>query len=83
MATWWMPVKQLAALRKISDGDCMCRNPQDDTYWWSGGKKCTPQGRALYNKGFIAPDFGIEYEIMHITPTGKNEMGYNRHREID
>ncbi|UPQ73480.1 hypothetical protein [Kluyvera ascorbata] len=87
MASWWMPVPQLLVLRRIAAGEKLLRDALDNTYRWAGSKeKCTPTGRALQNKGLIfdygARSPGWEAE-MHITPTAKNELEYNRNREID
>lgn len=57
-----------------------------DSYWWEVGGKCTPQGRALRNKGLITTESRFDSRLpddVRITPTGRNELGYNRNREID
>lgn len=87
MANWWMPVAQLRVMRRIAAGEVLLRDALDDTYRWEGAKgNCTPSGRALRSRGLIF-DYGAHsprWEAkMLITPTGKNELEYNRHREID
>ncbi|HAU4565374.1 TPA: hypothetical protein JDY21_18415 [Citrobacter freundii] len=86
MANWWMPIAQLKVMRRLEAGETLIRS-LDDTYQWEGSKeKCTPTGRALRSKGLIF-DYGSRspsWEAkMLITPTGKNELGYNRNREIE
>ncbi|EKN2322812.1 hypothetical protein PWV40_004402 [Salmonella enterica] len=84
MAAWWMPVPQLRVMRALEKGFVLLHYPQTDVYWWAVGGKCTPQGRALRNKGLICVEnFGCSPQRMRLTPTGKNELGYNRGREID
>lgn len=84
MAGWWLPVPQLRVLRVLEAGFVLLHYPQTDVYWWVVGGKCTQQGRALRNKGLITvASVGCSPETMRLTPTGKNELGYNRHREID
>jgi len=86
MAGWWMPVPQLRAMRALESGYSMRHCPKKDTFWWEVGGKCTPQGRALRNKGLITTEARFDGRLpddVRITPTGKNELGYNRHREID
>ncbi|GJK71902.1 hypothetical protein TUM17564_39290 [Citrobacter freundii] len=87
MAGWWMPVAQLRVMRALDKGFVMHRCAKTDTYWWAVGGKCTPQGRALRNKGLITIDTnwrqGDWSEVVRITPTGRNELNSNRHREID
>lgn len=75
MAGWWMPWRQLEALRRIEKGDCMLYSPGGGgIFWWLGGGGCTPQGRALYRKGLIVP----ESNMARITPTGRNELQYHK-----
>lgn len=84
MAGWWMPVPQLRVMRALEKGFVLLHYPQTDVYRWAVGGKCTQQGRALRRKGLIATNsYGYSPEVMHITPTGKNELGYNRGRETD
>lgn len=86
MAGWWMPVAQLRVMRALEKGVVMRRCAETDTYWWEVGGKCTPQGRALRNKGLITNESthcGKLPDVMRITPTGKNELSYNRHRNIE
>ncbi|EAM1222009.1 hypothetical protein D5U39_07680 [Salmonella enterica] len=84
MAGWWLPVPQLRVLRALEAGFVLLHYPQTDVYWWAVGGKCTQQGRALRNKGLITvASVGCSPGTMRLTPTGKNELGYNRHREID
>lgn len=76
MASWWMPWKQLTALRRIADGQTMFYSSAGGGFfWWRGGGGCTPQGRALFKRGLIVP----EGNTMRITPTGRNELQYHRH----
>lgn len=84
MANWWMPVPQLRVMRALEGGFVLLHYPQTDVYWWAVGGKCTQQGRALRRKGLITTDsYGRSPEVMRMTPTGKNELSYNRHRGID
>lgn len=86
MAGWWMPVPQLRVMRALENGFVMRYCSKTDTYWWQVGGKCTPQGRALRNKGLITTERRFDGRLpddVRITPTGKNELGYNRHREIN
>lgn len=88
MAGWWMSPKQLGVLRTLDSGAVLVHCKTTDTYQFLKGKKCTLQGRALLNRGLIAGDgwlsgFTKNCESMHITPTGKNELGYNRGRDIE
>lgn len=74
MAGWWLPLPQLMALRRIDAGQVMLSNDADQ-YWWRGGGGCTPQGRALRNKGLISPSWaGGGLSSMQVTPTGKNTL---------
>ncbi len=85
-ASWWMPVAQLRVMRALENSYRLRRDVNTDTYWWEVGGKCTPQGRALRNKGLITTDSRFDGRLaddVRITPTGKNELNYNRHREID
>ena len=86
MANWWMPVAQLKIMRRLAAGETLLRS-LDDAYRWEGSKeKCTASARALMAKGLIFDhgNRGPKWEAkMLLTPTGKNELGYNRNREIE
>ncbi|EMK0353111.1 hypothetical protein V8J08_005450 [Citrobacter amalonaticus] len=85
-ASWWMPVAQLRVMRALEKWYELRRDVETDTYWWEVGGKCTPQGRSLRNKGLITTEARFDGRLaddVRITPTGKNELYYNRHREID
>lgn len=76
MAGWWMPWRQLEALRRIDAGEAVLTD--GGRYWWLGGGGCTPQAKALLNRGLIARSCGYgPFDHMRITPTGRNELGYH------
>lgn len=88
MASWWMPEKQLLILRRMASGEVLLHDTRRDIYYWEANKKerATPSAKALFRKMYIREDYyGREPDVarMRITPTGNNEMGYNRHRTLD
>lgn len=85
MAGWWMPVKQLAVLRRMEAGEALVRVNRTGRYYLGEEGDCvTAQAKALLRKAYVCEGVtGTRETGMFITATGKNEMGYNRHREID
>ncbi|EEA0954269.1 hypothetical protein JGY68_002137 [Salmonella enterica] len=89
MANWWMPIAQLRVMRRIERGGVLLRNTKHGFYYWFGSEdpRPTSSAKALYRKGLICScelhSKTVDCEVMRLTPTGKNELGYNRHREID
>ncbi|MGO3413228.1 hypothetical protein [Citrobacter freundii] len=84
MANWWMPVAQLRLMRRMAAGEKLVRDVRTRRYFFANGDSVTSSARSLAGKGLISEGRASKYEIqMSITPTGKNELGYNRHREID
>ncbi|MEL6008204.1 hypothetical protein J4Z08_20995 [Citrobacter portucalensis] len=84
MANWHIPVPQLRVMRRMAAGEKLKRDIRTGRFIFDNGDRVTSQGKALFNKGWICEGFpGTETVNMNITPTGRNELGYNRHREID
>ncbi|TNV16079.1 hypothetical protein FH968_19750 [Buttiauxella sp. B2] len=84
MAGWWMAKGQLKILREMSAGAMLRMDSKGRFFLGLNVINCTVSAKALLNKSYIAAN-GISlngFTTMHITPTGKNEMGYNRHQEI-
>jgi len=84
MAGWWMPKGQLQILREMKVGAVLWRDSKGRFFIGSDKRNCTVSAKALLKKSYIMPShlFIDGRETMHITPTGKNEMDYNRHQEI-
>ncbi|WP_248466118.1 hypothetical protein [Pectobacterium versatile] len=89
MANWWMPAAQLRVMRRIKNGGVLLRNPTYNFYYWFGSEDPRPtvSAKALLNCGLIVPGAvhpkKIGDQVMRITPTGKNELGYNSGRKIE
>lgn len=89
MAGWWMPIPQLKILRRMAAGEVLLHDTRKGIFFWEHDKtdRATVSAKALYNKNYIIPASGIDHtpgiKKMSITPTGKNEMGYNHSRSID
>lgn len=82
MAGWWMPKGQLKILREMSAGAALLRDSSGRFFLGINKINCTVSAKSLLNKSFITP-YHREVngmENMRITPTGQNEMGYNRHQ---
>ncbi|EPX6645152.1 hypothetical protein ABK669_22255 [Enterobacter hormaechei] len=84
MAGWWMPDGQLLILREMSAGAVLWRDVKGRFFIGTDEKNCTVSAKALLKKAYIMPSHLVVdgRESMRITPTGQNEMGYNRHRKI-
>lgn len=84
-----MPVGQLKIMRRMAKGEVLLHNQTKNIFYWESNPKerATVSAKALYKKGFISTVIGYRYpsgvQKMEITPTGKNEMGYNHSRNID
>lgn len=76
MANWWLPIAQLKVLYRMSKGEKLIFS--NDVYKWPDGSRCSGSAKALARKGLIV--ISVLGVYMEITPTGKNELGYNRGR---
>ncbi|ECO4312759.1 hypothetical protein AB0001_004763 [Salmonella enterica] len=78
-----MPKGQLKILREMTTGAILWRDSKGRFFIGADNTNCTVSAKALLNKSYISPDHvSINgRETMSITPTGKNEMNYNRHQE--
>lgn len=87
MANWWMPVAQLRVMRRMAAGEVLVRNAVTGKYKLIDSKGfVTVPAKALSRKNFISDSMRLRRDawvVMEMTPTGRNELGYNRHREID
>ncbi|EAT0477617.1 hypothetical protein AB4F40_004464 [Salmonella enterica] len=84
MAGWWMPKGQLKILREMSAGATLWRDSKGRFFIGTDKINCTVSAKALFNKSFIMPDHRVVngLDTMRITPSGQNEMGYNRHQVL-
>lgn len=84
MAGWWMPKGQLQILREMTAGAVLWRDSKGRFFIGADKRNCTVSAKALLNKSYIMPSHLVVdgRETMHITQTGQNEMGYNRHRAL-
>ncbi|CAO94977.1 hypothetical protein ETA_pET450330 (plasmid) [Erwinia tasmaniensis Et1/99] len=84
MSGWWMPAGQLKILRRMATGEVLLHDRNKRIFYWESNPKerATVSAKALHNKNHISPELNFNYPAgvvkMNITPTGKNEMGYNR-----
>lgn len=87
MANWWMPVAQLRVMRRMAAGEVLVRNVETGRYKLIDSKGfVTVPAKALNRKGLISDSMCFRRDawvVMEMTPTGRNELGYNCHREID
>ena len=79
-----MPKGQLQILREMTAGAVLWRDRKGRFFIGADKRNCTVSAKALLNKSYIMPShlFVGGRETLRITPTGKNEMGYNRHQAI-
>lgn len=89
MAGWWMPAGQLKILRRMATGEVLLHNQDENIFYWKNNpqERATVSAKALHNKNYISPELRLNGKggvvKMSITPTGKNEMGYNRSRVLE
>ncbi|CQH79452.1 hypothetical protein V9T10_000167 [Yersinia enterocolitica] len=79
MANWWLPLAMLRVLVKLQKRYVLLFDSERDKYYWKADKKaCSPTAKTLVNRGLICSSG--DGRTMRITPTGINELGYNKGR---